>query len=84
MIIFTAKNCKYCDKLKKGLDLNEIKYKEIDVMDETHKKEVEDVFNFGKTDLVPIIAMKPHLLVPSKSFNTIDEAIEIIKSLVKE
>lgn len=83
MIIFTSKDCKYCDKLKKGLDLENINYREIDVEDENHRTEIDDLYKFVEIELVPVIAMKPHLLVPTKSFNTIDEAIEIIKSLLK-
>ena len=44
--IYTSKECKYCDKLKTGLDTTDLKYIDIDVDDPDNSNEVDKIFNF--------------------------------------
>lgn len=76
--IYTKKGCEYCNKLKIGLDKEGLKYLEIDI--DKNRTESDKVFKFTGVDLIPIIIIKPHVLVPTKSFNTIEQAIDLIKS----
>jgi len=81
--IYTSKNCMYCDKLKDGLDKTELKYVVIDVDDPKNNNEVTKIYSFAGEPVIPIITIQPHVLVPKKSFNTIDEALELIEFLMK-
>jgi glutaredoxin len=81
MRVYTGQGCEYCKKLKELLAKENIDYVEIDVDDKENKEEADKVFEFAGVAVVPIIIKKPHMLVPTKSFNTIEEAINLIKSL---
>jgi len=45
---------------------------------------VESVFEFIGEPVIPIIILKPHILAPKRSFNTIDEAVKLILSLIED
>lgn len=79
--IYTAKSCEYCDQLKDSLNKEGFEYIEIDINDEKNRAECEKVFQFTGVAVTPIIIKKPHVLVPTRSFNTIDQAMVLIKSL---
>lgn len=81
--IYTSKQCKYCDKLKTGLDGADLKYIEIDVDDGGNNNEVKKIYSLANEVVIPIITVQPHVLVPNRSFRTIDEALELIKFLTK-
>lgn len=83
MKIYTSKECNYCTKLKKGLDEADLNYVEVDVDNPTNNKEVCEIYSLAGEAIIPLIAIKPHLLVPTKTFNTIEEALELIKTLIK-
>ena len=82
--IYTDENCPYCNKLKVGLNNLNIKFNEINVDLPAHKNEVELIFKLAGERVIPIIAITPSLLVPKKSFNTIDEALQLISNLIKK
>jgi glutaredoxin len=82
MRIYTSKNCSYCEKLKNGLIELKLDFIEIDVDLDENKNEVEKVYKLAGEPVIPLIAMKPHLLAPKKSFNTIDEALTLIQTLI--
>lgn len=79
--IYTSKECEYCAQLKEGLEKEDLQYFEVDVNDEKYKDECQKVFEFAGVVAIPIILKKPHMLVPTKSFNTIEQAIQLIKSI---
>lgn len=81
MRIYTSKKCHYCDDLKTKLKNNNLEYKEINVDAEENSEEVKQVFDFAGEEIIPIIIKDKDMLVPSRSFQTIDQAIELIKSL---
>lgn len=78
--IYTSKHCEFCDELKEKLEGLELDYLEVDVDNPKNKVEVSKVFKFVGEPVIPIVIVKPHMLVPKRSFNTIDEAIELIKN----
>ena len=74
------KNCGYCVNLKVGLTEEKIQfmYKDIAKYPDEFNKIVEKT----KKELAPTILVNKQILVPTISFNTIEEAINIIKTLI--
>lgn len=81
--IYVNKDCKYCTILEEKLTKLEINYFKYDVNDEERKESIEKIYKFVGEPIVPIIIVDKHLLVPKRSFNTIDEAITLIQSLIE-
>lgn len=81
--IYISDGCIYCHKLKDGLDKLKIEYTDIDIDNPNNKKEWDKILEFSKEWIIPILTIQPHVLVPGKSFNTIDEAIELVQILMK-
>lgn len=79
VIIYGMKKCGYCVNLKTKLVQNNIQFNYRDI--EEYKDEFNKIIEKTKKDLVPVILVEKNILVPTLSFNTIDEAIEIIKKL---
>ena len=80
--IYTSKQCEFCTELKEKLTANELKYIEIDVDDDKNKKHVESMFKKAGEPVIPIIVIPPHILVPKRSFITIDNAIDLIQKMI--
>lgn len=78
--IYTSENCPYCQELKEKLNSENIGFIDIDVDNIKNENECRRLFDFVGEPLIPIIIIKPHVLMPNKSFNTIDQALELIKS----
>lgn len=80
--IYTMEGCTFCTKLKKLLNDNNLKYVEFDI----HKKENEEMFEklmeISKCESVPMITINQHLLAPDINFNSIENALEIIKHII--
>jgi glutaredoxin len=76
--VFSMKGCPHCDNLKNQLKENNIKFTEIDV------DENEEMYNrFSKiveNEFLPAILIGKNAFVPDRSFNTINEAVDLIKS----
>jgi glutaredoxin len=79
--IYTSEECVYCNDLKTKLQRGNIEYTDIDVDNDKNREHVDKLYEFVGKPIIPIIIKKPHILIPTRSFNTIDEAIELIKSL---
>jgi glutaredoxin len=76
--VFSMKGCPHCENLKNKLNENNIDYIEIDIDEneelyETFSKKVDNEF-------LPAILIDRTAFVPEKSFNTIDEAVELVKN----
>jgi glutaredoxin len=82
--IYTSENCGYCNELQKKLTELDIKFTKIDIDDKINEINVESVFEFIGEPVIPIIILKPHILAPKRSFNTIDEAVKLILSLIED
>ena len=75
--VFSMKGCPHCDNLKNKLIENNIEFVELDVDDnellyERFSKKV-------KNEFLPAMLVDKTAYVPEKSFNTIDEAVELVK-----
>jgi glutaredoxin len=79
--IYTSDNCEYCKELKEKLEKENIKFFDVNVDEDKNKDECKKIFKFVNEPVIPIIIKKPHVLVPKKSFHTIDQAIHLIKSI---
>lgn len=81
VVIFTMKECVYCDELKERLDTMKIEYEEYDIV--TNEELFNKICEFTKTDTVPLIFVGKTILVADHSFKTIEEASIIIQQLVQ-
>lgn len=81
--VFSMKGCPHCENLKNKLKENQIDFVELDIDDnellyERFSKKVNN-------DFLPAILIGKTAYVPDKSFNTIDEAVELVKKhLIKD
>lgn len=82
--VYTMEGCPYCDKLKGLLKDDDIEFKEIDINDKKYKLEFSKIMEISGADSVPIVIVKKKILIPEKSFMTIEEGFEIIKKLLNE
>lgn len=82
--VYTMEGCPYCDKLKGLLKDGDIEFKEIDINDKRYKLEFNKIMEISGADSVPIVIVKKKILIPEKSFMTIEEGFEIIKKLLNE
>lgn len=80
--IYTVNECPYCNELKTLLDGENIKYKEFNINLKENEKRFESLNNIAKSDSVPIVLVNKRILVPEKSFQTIQEAFNLIKKFI--
>jgi glutaredoxin len=80
--LYSMKGCPFCETMKTKFNESNIPYIEIDVEDPKNEKEVNKLMEMTKTDSVPIAIINKKILVPSVSFNTIEEGVNIIKKLL--
>jgi len=80
--IYTSKQCAYCVELTEKLTKLELKFVEIDVDDAKNKEPVGLMFEKAGEAVIPIIVIPPHILVPKRSFVTIDNAIDLIQNTI--
>ena len=82
IIIYTIKDCPYCNTLKSLLLENNIEYEEVDGdLHENDNKFIE-LNKMTNSMNVPTIIVGDNILVPQISFDTINEAIELIKTML--
>ena len=80
--VFGIEGCSYCEEIKTKLSEGNIEYRYIDINLEENKGEADEIFEVAQTDRVPVIVVNRTILVPEKSFETIDEAYETIKRFI--
>ena len=80
--VFGIEGCSYCEEIKTKLNEANIEYRYIDIDLEENKIESDEIFEVAQTDRVPVIVVNRTILVPEKSFDTIDEAYETIKRFI--
>jgi glutaredoxin len=80
--VFGMEGCSYCEEIKTKLSEGNIEYQYVDIDSPDNQDEVFKVFNIAQTDRVPVILVGGTILVPEKSFDTIDEAYDIIKRFI--
>jgi len=82
--VYTMEGCPYCDKLKGLLKEDNIEFKDIDINDKKYKLEFNKIMEISGADSVPVVIVKKKILIPEKSFMTIEEGFSIIKKLLNE
>ena len=80
VIVFTMEGCPWCDELKGQLDESNVEYEARDI------NEYSTMYNnFAKItecELLPSVLIGKEALVPEKSFQTIEECVDTIESLL--
>jgi glutaredoxin len=82
--LFGFEGCPYCQEMKELLDNENIVYTYIDIDLIENVEIVENVIDNNDIDSVPVIWIGELLLVPEKSFDTIQEGFELIKRFLNE
>lgn len=80
--IYVIENCMYCNELKDLLTKENIPFMDIDINLLENVKEFDKINAIAKSDSVPIVLVNKRILVPEKSFQTIQEAFNLIKKFM--
>jgi glutaredoxin len=80
--IYTLKGCGYCNELKELLQKENIEYKDINVDLPENQKEFNKVLEITKSEYLPQILVNKRLLIANKSYQSISEAVELIKKFL--
>ena len=83
IVVYSMNDCVYCDSLKTLLNKESIEFVNFDVEDKNNEIEYKKIREMANSDSVPIVRIGNQLLVPEKSFQSIPEAVEITKMLIK-
>jgi glutaredoxin len=81
--IYYINECVYCQKLKNKLTDSNIDFTPIDVNLPENEEEFNEIIKFTKNDLLPVVLINKVLLIPQKSFKTIDDLFETILKLIQ-
>jgi len=79
--VYTSNNCPYCKDLQEKLSKLNLEFTNINIDDDSNREHVIKLFDFVGEPVIPIIIFDKHVLVPNRSFQTIDQAIVLIQSL---
>ena len=80
--LYMIENCPYCKQLKELYQKEGVEYMEVDVNKPENDAEWKKLFEVTQSNDVPIVKVGNQLLVPDKSFKSIDEAFNITKKLL--
>lgn len=81
--IYGSNTCVYCLKLKNLLIKNNIEHIFIHVDTAEGLEEFKTVFNKSGVDMIPQATVNGKLIVPNKSFSTIEQAYELILKMME-
>lgn len=76
--VFSMKGCPHCDNLKNQLKESNIDFLELDV--DKHEELYEKFSKKVGSEFLPAIMIGKTAFVPDKSFQTINEAVNLIKN----
>jgi glutaredoxin len=76
--VFSMKGCPHCDNLKNLLKENNINFTELDV--DVHEELYEKFSKKVNNEFLPAILIGKTAFLPDKSFQTIVEAVELVKN----
>jgi len=79
--VYTSNDCPYCKDLQEKLSKLNLEFTNIDIDDDSNREHVTKLFDFVGEPVIPIIIYDKHVLIPNRSFQTIDQAIVLIQSL---
>jgi glutaredoxin len=74
--------CSYCKEMKEILEKNNVEYRYVDIDLPDNQDEVFKVFNVAQSERIPVIVANNSILIPDKSFETLEEAYDIIKRII--
>ena len=80
--VFGMEGCSYCKEMKEILEKNNVEYRYVDIDLPDNQEEVAKVFNIAQSERVPVIVANNKILVPEKSFDSLDEAYDIIRRII--
>jgi glutaredoxin len=89
LVVYTMESCGYCTDFKKLLEEANIPFHDRDIY--KHEKEFDMFVKITETEFVPSVMLiqnpgedneKTVFLSPTKEYNTIEEAYELIKGIV--
>ena len=83
-IIFTMNGCPHCVNLKEQLKKSNIDFKEIDVDEDKNQALYESFSKTVNSEYLPAIVIGKKAFLPERSFKTIDDGVNIIKSYLQE
>jgi glutaredoxin len=76
--VFSMGGCPHCDNLKNLLKENNIDFIELDV--DQHEELYEKFSKKVNNDFLPAILIGKTAFLPDRSFQTINEAVELVKN----
>lgn len=82
--IYSIPSCPYCNELKEILTERNIKFRDVDVNLPENEKEFDRIYAVTKSDDVPTVMVYNQLLVPERSFKTIEECADLIVRFLTE
>jgi glutaredoxin len=82
--IYSIPSCPYCNELKDILTERNIKFNDVDVNLPENEKEFDKIYAVTKSDDVPTVRVYNQLLVPERSFKTIEECADLIVRFLTE
>ena len=82
VIVFSMDGCPHCDNLKTKLKENNIQFTEKDV--DKHEVLYESFSTKVDSEYLPAILIGKRAYIPERSFQTIDQAVELIQTRLSE
>jgi glutaredoxin len=79
--IFSMKGCPHCDKLKDKLKENDINFLVLDV--DEHEELYDKFSKKVDNEFLPAILIGKTAFLPEKSFQTIDDAVKLVKKYLQ-
>ena len=89
LVLFTMKGCSHCNDFKNMLSENDVLFYEHDI--DEHKEEYDMFVEVTKSEFVPAFMIIEQMetgevsskcFVPDTNFDTLDEALEVVKKEV--
>jgi glutaredoxin len=82
--VYSITDCPYCSEIKELLTNENIPFVDVNIYLPENQKESDKLFEFTKTDQVPVLIVNKKILLPDVSFKTINDCFEIVKKLISE
>ena len=82
VLVFTMEGCPWCVKLNEQLEEAGVDYVTIDV--DEYSTMYDKFVEITESEMLPALLIGKQALVPQKSFNTIDEAVDTVENLLTD
>lgn len=82
--LFGARHCFYCNVLKNKLEKGGYVFNFVDVSTPNGREIFKPYFEKYQCDDIPQIIVGKQILLPRKSFDTMDTAFELIEKLMRD